>query len=81
MVKGQRHKSTFDAYDEGGQRYRLHVWVDVHDVGDREDPDAEIEGLKSIATDDGRAVNRLEKGVYQIVGPNIRLRSDDPEAF
>jgi hypothetical protein len=50
------------------------------DVSDFDNPNAEIEGLKQIQTDDGKHVNRLEQGRYQIVATGQTLRSTDPNA-
>jgi len=80
MVKDTRYKLSFIALDDTGERHRLHVFVEILDVSSRDDPSAEMEGLMSIRTDSGGAVNRLERGQYLIVAGGLRLHSDDPVA-
>ena len=50
-------------------------------AGSMEDPNAEIEGLKELQTEDGLHVNRLEQGKYQIVVTGEVLVSKDPGAL
>lgn len=78
--KDIRHVSSFSAVGEDGRTETIHVFVDVLDAGTRADPNAGIEGLKLLRTDTGDAVNRLEKGEYEVVATGEILRSDDPNA-
>jgi hypothetical protein len=80
MVKDIRHKFSFNAIDDDGETHALHVYGSMIDVSDFDNPNAEIEGLKQIQTDDGKHVNRLEQGRYQIVATGQTLRSTDPNA-
>jgi hypothetical protein len=71
----------FVAASPDGRRHRLRHFRDILDVGTHDDPAAELPGLEAIKTADGRSVNRLEKGKYEIVGyPNIAVMSSDPLA-
>lgn len=76
----QRRDRSFTAIDPDCQPVTLHVMVDVVDAGTRRDPTATVDGFKSIETNDGKTVQRIDKGVYQIVATEQRLTSDDPDA-
>lgn len=71
----------FTATDDQGKEYRLRVRQDEIPVNTRENPSAVTGGLKSIVTDDGRKVNRLGKGRYEIAVSGIILTSSDPDAI
>ena len=77
----RRHIATFRAADAQGRSHTLHVYVEIIDAGTYENPGATIEGLRSVVTDDGAAVNRLEKGRYEIVTTRQILTSDDAAAL
>ena len=80
MEKDVRHKQSFQAIDDNGVAHTLHVFVKIIDVANFDDPNAELEGMKSYRTADGKAVNRLEKGKYKIVSTGQVLCSEDPSA-
>jgi len=80
MPKEIRHTGAFVAVDEKGNKQTLHVFTDICDARTFDDPDAELEGLMQIRTEDGKAVNRLGKGKYKIVQTEEILTSDDPNA-
>jgi len=80
MIKRTEHRGSFTAVDEEGHEHTIHIYVDVVDAATMGDPNAEIEGLKSLKTEDGGNVNRLEKGKYQIVQTGQILTSGDPAA-
>jgi hypothetical protein len=44
-------------------------------------PKETLEGMSELRTDEGYAVNLLEKGVYQTVETGVTLTSNDPKAF
>lgn len=73
-------KQTFTARDENNQKHQIVLWVDRVNVGSYENPDATIEGIQKLATRDGRPVNYIEKGKYQVVVGGAILTSDDPDA-
>lgn len=79
-IKGQRHKGSFVARDDGGREYRVHIYQDVIDAGTDDDPNGELEGLKDLRLEDGRHVNRSAKGSYEIVVGSVKLLSTDPLA-
>lgn len=80
MVKDIRHEGSFTAVDDVGESHVLHVFVDFLDAGTFTNPEAEVEGLQQIETEDGQPVSRLSKGEYRVVSTGQRLRSDDPDA-
>ena len=74
---------SFIARDDDGREYTIHILTYTVSVGNKSDSNAEREGMtSSLRTSDGRAVNRLEKGRYELLHPvrNVRLTSDDPNA-
>lgn len=80
MTKRKRLMKTFEAKDEFGKVYRLRVWTEFMVVKAFGEPEKEIETVSSIVTQKNERVNRIEKGVYSLVSPAIRLTSDDPNA-
>jgi hypothetical protein len=80
MGKRIQHKQSFPAVDEHGASHTLNVFVEILDARTFGNPHGEVEGIKSIRTQDGMAVNRLDKGSYQIVSTGQILSSDDPGA-
>jgi hypothetical protein len=76
----ERLVQTFDAQTDEGHVYTLHVCQKCIEVPTRADPNAVCPALKSIRTSDGKSVNRLDRGKYQIVETGIILHSDSPDA-
>lgn len=77
----QKLKGTFIAKDDDGQEYVVEIYVNLIDVGTHDDdPNATIEGMKSLLTEDGLHVNRIDKGEYLVVQTGLRLHSDSPHA-
>ncbi len=76
----KKQTGSFTAKAEDGTDHVLHIFTTILDAGTRGDPGAELEGLKELRTEDGQAVNRLDKGKYQIDGTDEILVSDDPDA-
>lgn len=67
------YQGAFLAKDGAGKDYTIHVYASV--VG------GEIREATSLHTTDGRRVDRLGKGRYEIRDrPTIPLHSDDPDA-
>ena len=77
-MQGNDFEFSFDAFDESGQPVQIDVFVDIVDIGTRLDPGATAKGLRTLRTKDGRSVNRIAKGRYEIVQSGVKLRSDDP---
>lgn len=74
---------TFTVAERDGTRHTIHEMRSEHDVGTvfagpRKGQDARHD----LKTDDGRWVNYVAKGVYEIVSSPlmIRVTSDDPNA-
>jgi hypothetical protein len=57
MVERRVEKQAFYAVDAAGKRETLHVLVDIIDASHRGDPDAEIEGVKTIRNSAGKSLN------------------------
>jgi hypothetical protein len=71
---------TFRAQAIDGKEFVIHVFQDIIEIRTN-DGIEEVEGLKSMKTSDGRSVNFIEPGSYEIVGfPNIPISSKDPDA-
>ena len=74
---------TFTATERNGTSHTIHELQGEHDSGTsfsgpRKGPDKQ----RDMKTDDGRWVNYVSKGVYEIVAipVMIRVTSDDPNA-
>ena len=76
----KRKIGQFIATDENGRRYTILIFTNFIKTGTFEDPIMEGEGTKELKTFEGMAVNRLEKGKYQIVQTGIIVQSDSPDA-
>ncbi len=75
-----RYIGSFAAVDNGGNSYTIHEYMKVThgrgSSGSHSSPNAH-----DLRTDDGRHVNRVSKGVYEIMGfETIRVTSDDSAA-
>lgn len=79
MLKRRDHVGSFIARDDQGNEHTLHVLVNIVDAGNKSDPHAERRGLKSIVTEDGDPVNRIDQGKYQVVTTGEILHSTDPD--
>ena len=80
MVKQVEETNRFSAYDEEGRKYTIFEFTEYHDASTWSS-DKLVEGLKELRTADGEVVNRIEKGVYRIMGvQEIEVTSDDPNA-
>ena len=80
LIKETRHTGSFKAFDQHGIIHTIHIFTEIIDAGHMGDPEAEIEGLKKLQTDDGVLVNYLEKGKYKIAQTGQVLCSDDQNA-
>ena len=76
----RRKIGQFIATDENGRRYTILIFTNIIKAGTFENPSTEVEGIKELKTFEGMAVNRLEKGRYQIVKTGIIVQSDLPNA-
>jgi hypothetical protein len=76
----RRKIGQFIATDENGRRYTILIFTNVVKAGTLENPSMEVEGMEELKTFEGMAVNRLEKGKYQIAQTGIIVRSDSPNA-
>ena len=76
----RRKIGQFIATDENGRRYTIVIFTNVVKAGTLENPSMEVEGMEELKTFEGMAVNRLEKGKYQIAQTGIIIQSDSPDA-
>ena len=68
----RRKTSQFIATDENGRRYTILIFTNVIKAGTLENPSMEeVEGMEELKTFEGMALNRLEKGKYQIAQTGI----------
>jgi hypothetical protein len=78
--KNTKHTGTFRAKATDGREYTIDEFTEYLS-GHSSSGAYNIEGLKFYKCDDGRYVNKIEKGKYEIVDiPNIPITSDDPRA-
>jgi hypothetical protein len=66
--------------DSYGRRYTILIYTNIIKAGTFENPSMEVDGMNELKTFEGMAVNRLEKGKYQIVKSGIIVHSDSPDA-
>ncbi|RNF85261.1 hypothetical protein [Montanilutibacter psychrotolerans] len=64
---------NFDAYDDEGNRYSVHVRRSFISTGDLSDPNGRIEGLPSYLLTGGGALNRIDDETFEIVATGKRL--------
>lgn len=76
----QREVGRFQAVGDDGRKYTVVIHADILDAATAEDPNAVEEGIRSLRTVQGQAVNRLEKGKYRILLSGVTLKSDDANA-
>lgn len=68
------------ANDEDGKKYPIGIYAEKINVGTHDDPNATLEGRKSLYTENGLRVNRISKGEYLIVQTGVKLYSESPDA-
>ena len=76
----RRKIGQFIATDENGRRYTIMIYTNIVSAGTLENPSEGVEGMTELKTFEGMAVNRLEKGRYQIVQTGVIVQSDSPGA-
>ena len=82
-------KQSFSVVDQHGTRYTVQLFVDEMESTKLGGSPEKVEGLKLLRLTDGRRVDWMAKGKYQIVSlgpiftsndPGEILTSDDPNA-
>jgi hypothetical protein len=74
-------KGSFKAKAADGTEFDILIFQEVIDTSDMQGR-SEMPGPVTLKTRDGRYVNAIKKGHYQIVDvPVIPLTSNDPKAF
>jgi hypothetical protein len=74
-----KRSGSFIATDKHDRTYTIDIfteYIDVSTLGGEE----WLPGMKSLRTDDGYSVNRLQQGEYQVVQTGVLLFSNEPEA-
>lgn len=74
-----RRTGTFRAIDDAGKEYVIHIMTEFIDTSTLSG-NSETEGVKNFVLDDGRNVNRVEQGRYEVVQTGQILTSDAPNA-
>ena len=75
----KRKIGQFIATDGNGRRYTIVIYTNITKAGTVENPNEGVEGMAELKTFEGMAVNRLEKGKYQIVQTGVIVQSDSPD--
>jgi hypothetical protein len=80
-VKYRKQTGSFRAKDTQGNEHTIFIYTDFIDASGL-DGSAVIPGMKCLKLRDGRSVNRIDHGKYQVIGGMlpIDLTSDDPAA-
>ena len=73
-VKEKRLTGQFTAKSDDGRQFDLLVYTDILDVGTPQNPNATVEGLKTILTTEGHHVNRIDDLNYEIVELELRVK-------
>lgn len=77
-----KQTGSFDAIDEAGNAHTILVFTKYRRIIQTDSPPYDVEVSKSLETMDGRQVNRIDKGRYEIVGRRpIILTSNDADAI
>ncbi len=80
MTKEIKHTGSFVATDENGDEHTVFVFSEYNVIRDR-GAKRRVPGLKSLQLSDGRHVNRVDKGHYELVDtPMVKLTSNNPSA-
>ncbi len=80
VVKRIDNRGSFVAYDDEGNKYKIFQYVDILDAATFDNPDAEIEGERSLKTEYGHPVNYIAKGKYKLDHIDRMVYSDDQDA-
>ena len=78
-MKETKHVGTFTAHDAERNEYTVFVFQDII-LCRSSDGTSRTPGRLTLETDDGTHVNWIEKGKYRIIGVEIDIFSDDPNA-
>ncbi len=76
----KRKTGQFIAEDEKGRRYTIVIYTNITKAGPVENPGEGVEETTELKTFEGMAVNRLEKGRYQIIQTGTVVQSGSPDA-
>jgi hypothetical protein len=81
MPKERRHIGSFPAVSQSGDVRTIHVYQEFIISKSLNAPPEETPSWREFITEDGKRVNYLEKGKYQLVATREILTSTDPNAF
>ena len=76
----KRCTASFVGRGEHGSHVRINEFTEFINVSSTDHLAEEIPGMKELMTDDGRHLNRIEKGKYQIVATGEIVVSEDRNA-
>jgi hypothetical protein len=78
MTAYRQRTGSFKAIDDQGKEYKIVEYTDFIDAATLADNPPPVQGQRALKTSDGRSVNQVAEGVYEIVGhPMIRLKAID----
>lgn len=67
MIKREDIIGQFQAISDSGNKYTIIEFQKIIDAGSHDDINAEIKGMKRLATSDGQAVNFKDSNTFEIV--------------
>ncbi len=74
-----RHMGAFTARGSDGHQYTVNIYIDYIRVGPLGES-AEVEGVRHLRLPDGRRVDRIRQGEYEVAGAGLILHSDAADA-
>lgn len=70
----ERKTDEFTVRTDEGETYVIYEFTNFVEVGDFENPNAVVQGLKRLSTSDGMPVNFRGNGLYEIVELGVVAR-------
>jgi hypothetical protein len=76
----QRCTGSYSTEADDGRAYAVEAWANFTSPGRSNNPTPEVAGFRTLCTSDGRNLNYIQKGRYQIAATGVVLQYDDPDA-
>jgi hypothetical protein len=73
MIKRTDKINSFYA-NGGGRRFRLTTYINIIDAGTFDDPNSEVDGLKTLLTDEGYHCNHIDDETFDVLSPTGIIR-------
>ena len=73
---GEKLAATFSTTDQHGRTHIVDEWVVLTPAGTATEPGRLAITSRSLRTRNGHSVQKMDKGVYKVVGTDLVLRSD-----